>query len=141
MISTGWLDHRNDVYWPANAGWDFVRSNKIYTNIAATPFETAIIDADTGKTIASVATLDRAGGGVKIAGKSYEVLREARLEGTLFGKKANSNPALAITPARCLIALTSGTPPKTGAITSDSTKNGTPTRPTAPYRRRKNMRR
>lgn len=74
MSAEGWLDCENEIYRPASRGRDFIDSNRIFSNIAPTPPKTEVIDADTGKAIATVAAIDRSPGVVRIAGKSYDVL-------------------------------------------------------------------
>ncbi|MCA9087258.1 MAG: DEAD/DEAH box helicase [Planctomycetaceae bacterium] len=74
MLQEGFLDRQSEVYRPASKGWDFIESNRIYGNIQASPLEVALVDVDTGKIVASVAAVPERSKGVRIAGRSYEVL-------------------------------------------------------------------
>jgi ATP-dependent Lhr-like helicase len=74
MAQTGLLDKQGQVYQPAKSGWDFIESNRIFTNIQANPLEIALVDVDTGKPVASVAGLGGSASGIRVAGRSYEVL-------------------------------------------------------------------
>jgi ATP-dependent Lhr-like helicase len=74
MVQEGILDRQSGVYRPASEGWDFIESNRIYGNIQANPLEIALVDVDTGKTVASVAAVPERSKGVRIAGRSYELL-------------------------------------------------------------------
>ncbi|MHB1034775.1 MAG: helicase-related protein [Pirellulales bacterium] len=73
MSRNGYLDERDGIYRPASAGWEFIESNKIYTNIQPTPLEVTLVDADSGQVVATVAGV---GGmeGVRVAGRSYDFL-------------------------------------------------------------------
>lgn len=73
MVQEGLLDIRGGVYQPASEGWSFIESNRIYGNIQSNPLEIALVDVDSGKTVASVAALS-GGPGVRVAGRSYELL-------------------------------------------------------------------
>ncbi len=72
MLQQGLLDRRGEVFQPASAGWEFIQSNRIYSNIQSTPLEVSLIDADSGKPVASVASVD--GKRVTVAGRSYQVV-------------------------------------------------------------------
>lgn len=74
MQSTALLDGNSGIYRPAAKGWNFIESSKIYTNITPRPIEMELYDVDTGEKIASVANIDQQSGGVRIAGRSYEVV-------------------------------------------------------------------
>ena len=75
MVSLKILDEKNGIYQPAAKGWEFIESPRIFSNLAPTPVETSIVDADTGRVIARVNSLDHNSNGVRIAGKSYKLLR------------------------------------------------------------------
>ena len=72
MVRQELLDLRGKVYQPARLGWEFIESSRIYGNIGATPYEVALVDADTGAMIANVASVQ--GTSVRIAGKSYQIV-------------------------------------------------------------------
>lgn len=74
MVQEGLLDCRGGIYQPASEGWGFIESNRIYGNIQSNPLEIALVDVDSGKTVASVAAVSGAAGGVRVAGRSYELL-------------------------------------------------------------------
>lgn len=74
LTADGLLVRDAKVYQPGAKGWSFIESSSIYTNIAPVPFETTLIDADSGKPIVSVAAVRTQDGGIRVAGKSYEVL-------------------------------------------------------------------
>lgn len=74
MVSMNLLTCRNQIYWPASEGQAFIESNRIYGNISTSPPETALVDADTGKTVAYVRDLDTPQPGIRVAGRSFEVL-------------------------------------------------------------------
>lgn len=76
MLQQGLLDRRGHIYQPASKGSDFIQSSRIYSNIAPTPFEISLVDADTGKVVAIVAAAPE--GHVRIAGRSYEVVGSNR---------------------------------------------------------------
>jgi len=75
MVSLKLLDEKNGIYQPAAKGWDFIQSSRIFSNLAQTQIGTSIIDADTGRTIATVSSIDQNAFGVRIAGKSYKLLQ------------------------------------------------------------------
>ena len=84
MVQQGLLDLRGLVYQPASAGWEFIESSRIYSNIDPSPAEVSLVDADSGKIVATVAGVSNKY--VRIAGKSYELLPggkpgEARIRG------------------------------------------------------------
>lgn len=74
MVASQLIAVRNGVYEPASEGWAFIESNRIYSNIAPSPDGVAVVDADTGNTIAHVGSIDEGAGGVRIAGRSFDVL-------------------------------------------------------------------
>ena len=74
MVQEELLDCRGGIYQPASEGWSFIESNRIYGNIQPNPLEIALVDVDSGKTVASVAGVSGASGGVRVAGRSYELL-------------------------------------------------------------------
>ncbi len=74
MVQEGLLECRSGIYQPASEGWSFIESNRIYANIQSNPLEIALVDVDTGKTVASVAAVSGRSGGVRVAGRSYELL-------------------------------------------------------------------
>jgi ATP-dependent Lhr-like helicase len=74
MVRTGLLAERHGVFEPASAGWEFIEGPGIYSNIRPTPPEVALVDADSGRELARVAGLGRDAAGVRIAGRSYDVL-------------------------------------------------------------------
>jgi ATP-dependent Lhr-like helicase len=73
MVQNGYVDERGSIYQPATAGWEFIESNSIYTNIQPTPLEVALVDVETGQVVASVAAVDGSAG-VRVAGRSYDFL-------------------------------------------------------------------
>lgn len=73
MVQEGLLDCRGGIYQPDSDGWGFIESNRIYGNIQSNPLEIALVDVDSGKTVASVAAVS-GGPGVRVAGRSYELL-------------------------------------------------------------------
>ncbi len=74
MTSQGFLDRRNDIFQPASEGWTFIQSSRIYANIESQPAEIELLDVETGKLIATAASLGSEGNTVRLAGKSYDVV-------------------------------------------------------------------
>lgn len=74
MAQMGLLDKRGDIVQPASAGWDFIESSKVYSNIQPTPLEVALLDVDTGKVVATVAGVQSQTGGIRVAGHSYDLV-------------------------------------------------------------------
>ena len=74
MVQMGLLDKHGDVFQPASAGWDFIESSKIYSNIQPTPLEVALVDVDSGKVVATVAAVASHSGGIRVAGRSYDLV-------------------------------------------------------------------
>jgi len=74
MVQTGLLDKQGEIIQPASAGWDFIESNKVYSNIQPTPLEVDLVDVDSGKVVATVASVSSQSGGIRVAGRSYELL-------------------------------------------------------------------
>lgn len=74
MVQSGLLDKDQNVYQPASDGWNFIQSNRVFTNIQPNPLEVALVDVETGKQIASVAGVSGSSAGVRIAGRSYDLL-------------------------------------------------------------------
>lgn len=73
MVRNEYLDERGGIYQPASAGWEFIESNKIYTNIQPTPLEVALVDVETGQVVATVAAISGSSG-VRVAGRSYDLV-------------------------------------------------------------------
>jgi hypothetical protein len=73
MTTTGLLNHRDGVYEPASKGREFIESQRIYSNIAPT-MDIELVDADTGRLVATVSRIDPANRGVRVAGRSFELL-------------------------------------------------------------------
>jgi ATP-dependent Lhr-like helicase len=65
---------RNGVVEPGPEGWDFIESQRIYSNIAPSGASVALVDADTGQQLAEVGGLACGSSGVQVGGKSYEVV-------------------------------------------------------------------
>jgi hypothetical protein len=74
MVQTGFLDKQGEVYLPASEGWDFIESNRIYANIQANPLEVALVDVESGQTVATVAGFRDSSGGIRVAGRSYNLV-------------------------------------------------------------------
>jgi hypothetical protein len=74
MVQSGLLVCRNDIYEPASRGADFIESSRIYGNIPAAPAEVTLIDAETGRTVATVAEFGPDVRGLRIAGRSFDIL-------------------------------------------------------------------
>jgi ATP-dependent Lhr-like helicase len=88
MLSSGLLVSQNEIYAPAQGGWDFIGSSRIYSNISPSLETVTLVDADTGRSIATVRSLGGDSATVKIAGQDFSVLkgghasrRLVRLEG------------------------------------------------------------
>ncbi len=75
LKSTGLIDEQNGIYQPAMKGWDFIKSSKIYSNLPPNPVEIDVVNADTGSVIATVESIDINSRGVRIAGRSYEIVQ------------------------------------------------------------------
>lgn len=73
MAATDLLAHRDGVFEPASEGWEFIESNRIYSNIVPSA-EIELVDADTGRSIAKVSRLEPGSTGVRVAGRSFELL-------------------------------------------------------------------
>lgn len=76
LVQQGLVDRRGQVYQPAAAGWDFIQSSRIYSNMEPAPVEQALVDADSGRIVATVAAVR--GKHVRVAGRSYEVVAGGR---------------------------------------------------------------
>ena len=74
LVDSELLAEARTIYQPAEAGSDFIESNRIYSNIAPDPVAITLVDADSGIPIATVAGLGGGNGGVRLAGRSYEVV-------------------------------------------------------------------
>lgn len=74
MVQTGFLEKQADVYLPTSGGWDFIQSTRIYSNIQASPLEVALIDVESGRVVARVAGIGDSSGGVRVAGRSFNIL-------------------------------------------------------------------
>ena len=87
MTSQGLLDCRNSIFQPAAEGRTFIESSRIFANIESPPAEIELLDVETGKLIATAASLRSDGGNaVRLAGRSYEVVgkegRRVKLKGS-----------------------------------------------------------
>lgn len=74
MVHAGFLEKQADVFMPASEGWGFIQSNQIYANIQASPLEVSLIDVESGQVVARVAGLRDTNGGIRVAGRSFEIL-------------------------------------------------------------------
>jgi ATP-dependent Lhr-like helicase len=74
MVEMGFLDKHADVYQPASEGWTFIESNRVYSNIQSNPLEVALVDVESGKVVATVRSVRDPSGGVRVAGRSYDLL-------------------------------------------------------------------
>ncbi len=74
MAEQNLLRVRNNVAEPGPEGWSFIESSRIYSNIASTFSEVTLIDADTGKQLAKVRSLESGAKGVQSGGRSYKVV-------------------------------------------------------------------
>ncbi len=72
MESSNLLYQRDGVVVPAQDGWDFIESNRIYSNISPSQEATTLIDIDTGQSVAVVQSTSNKG--VLVAGRSYDIL-------------------------------------------------------------------
>jgi ATP-dependent Lhr-like helicase len=77
MVGTGLLDEKHTICQPGSDGWDFIESSRIYANIAPEPSGVTLVDAESGEPLAKVTGLRDHDGGVRIAGKSYEVMADS----------------------------------------------------------------
>jgi len=95
MITEGLLDCRNDIFQPASKGQAFIESSKIYANMESHPAEIELVDVETGKLIATAASLRSARGNtVRLAGRSYEVVGTEGMRVKLRGADdAETSPA------------------------------------------------
>ena len=75
LTATEFIDERNGIYQPAAKGWDFIKSFKIFSNLPPNPVEVEVVHADTGAVIATVESIDTTSRGVRIAGRSYEIVQ------------------------------------------------------------------
>ena len=80
MVRQGMLVDERGAVRPAADGWEFIESVQIYSNIDASDATTDVVDADTGLSIAKVAS---AAGRVNIAGRGYEILPGSTFKRTL----------------------------------------------------------
>jgi ATP-dependent Lhr-like helicase len=100
MVGSELLVCRNGVYEPASRGADFIESASIYSNIAPSPVSITLVDADSGQVVATVAGLGSDLRGVRIAGRSFDLLPGD----TEFVRKVRTGGAHSETPryrARC----------------------------------------
>lgn len=74
MAEENLLRLHNKVAEPGTEGWSFIESTRIYSNLGSTFSEVALVDADSGKRLASVSGLESGAAGVQIGGRSYEVV-------------------------------------------------------------------
>jgi len=65
---------QDSVVEPAEEGWSFIESTRIFNNIGSTFSDVALVDADTGMQLANVRGLKTGATGVQIGGHSYEVV-------------------------------------------------------------------
>lgn len=65
---------RNSVVEPGPEGWDFIESQRIYSNIAPSGPKVALVDADTGQQVAEIKRLAFGSSGVQVGGKSYDIV-------------------------------------------------------------------
>jgi hypothetical protein len=77
MVHTGLLAEDRTIFQPASAGWEFIQSSRIYSNIAPDPAAITLVDADSGMPIATVAGFGNRSDGVRLAGRSYEVMPDS----------------------------------------------------------------
>jgi ATP-dependent helicase Lhr and Lhr-like helicase len=78
MVDADLLCSRQGVYSPGKSGWEFIHSNRIYANIGSNAGGVALVDADTGATVATVRNIAADNPGVVVAGRSYDVLSSGR---------------------------------------------------------------
>ena len=74
MVQAGFLEKQADVLMPASEGWGFIQSHRIYANIQANPLEVSLIDVESGQVVARVAGVRDSTGGIRVAGRSFEIL-------------------------------------------------------------------
>jgi ATP-dependent Lhr-like helicase len=74
MVQAGFIEKQTDVFMPASEGWGFIQSNRIYSNIQANPLEVSLIDVESGQVVARVAGVRDSSGGIRVAGRSFEIL-------------------------------------------------------------------
>ncbi len=74
MVQTGFVEKQADVYLPSSEGWSFIQSNRIYANIQSNPLEVALIDVESGQVVARVAGVGDSSGGIRVAGRSFDIL-------------------------------------------------------------------
>ena len=74
MVQTGFLEKQADVYMPTSDGWGFIQSSRIYANIQSNPLEVALIDVESGQVVARVAGLSDSSAGIRVAGRSFDIL-------------------------------------------------------------------
>ena len=75
MRQNGLVDVRNEIVQPASEGWSFIQSSRIYANIESPVAEIELLDVETGRLIATAASLQPSGdNSVRLAGRSYEVV-------------------------------------------------------------------
>jgi hypothetical protein len=74
MVQAGFLEKQADVFMPASEGWGFIQSNRIYANIQAPPSEVSLIDVESGQVVARVAGVRDSSDGIRVAGRSFEIL-------------------------------------------------------------------
>jgi hypothetical protein len=74
MVRSELLVCRNTVYESASRGADFIESTSIYSNMPPAPVSITLVDADCGQVVATVAGLSPDLRGVRIAGRSFDIL-------------------------------------------------------------------
>jgi Lhr-like helicase len=78
LVAENVLSKQRDVFLPASRGWDFIESNKIFSNIQPSPLEVALVDVDSGRVVARVKSVAPGAEGVRVAGTSYRLLKGGR---------------------------------------------------------------
>jgi ATP-dependent helicase Lhr and Lhr-like helicase len=74
MVANQLLYEKSGILSPASEGWAFIESSRIYSNISDGIGGLAIVDADTGNTIATVSHLPTGSSGLSVAGRGYSVV-------------------------------------------------------------------
>ena len=93
MTANGLLVDRDGVYEPAGAGRSIIESDRIYSNIGSMASGIAVVDVETGSTIANVREVDRAGKSLRLGGRQYEVMpgcgsRVVHVKGAKVGEQS-----------------------------------------------------
>lgn len=74
MLASGLVARERVLYQPGSAGWEFIESNRIYSNIQFTGSEVELVDVDTGRVVGRISGEPPASRGVKVAGRSYDLV-------------------------------------------------------------------